>query len=361
MKYILSILLFFFLSALPLHAQENFDVGTILSIEKHNQTTDVNIFIEKGPHKDTSITIDYPTDEFENLALTYSRDDKVVISSFDKDDKTIYQLHDKYRIQPLIWIFILFLIIAIIFGKKHGARSILGLAFSIFIIISFIVPRLLAGQNPLLICIIGAIIIAAISMFLSHGFNRRTSVALISTIITFTISCILAVIFVSLSKLTGLGSEEAAFLVGDSTRQLNLQGLLLGGIIIGTLGVLDDVTTSQTASIDELYKANSSLTFSELYRRGTSIGKEHIASLINTLALAYAGASLPLFLLFAINKTTPYWVALNSEFIAEEIIRTLVGSITLVLAVPLSTLLATYIILKTKEPLSHEPGHTHVH
>jgi len=153
-------------------------------------------------------------------------------------------------------------------------------------------------------------------------------------------------IFVEGSQLLGLGSEEAMFLQLDPSLTLNLQGLLLSGIIIGTLGVLDDVTASQAAVVDEISKANESLGFKELYKRGLSVGHEHIAALVNTLFLAYAGAALPLFLLFYINKTQPLWVILNGELIAEEIVRTMVGSSALVLAVPITTALAAYFIPK---------------
>ena len=141
---------------------------------------------------------------------------------------------------------------------------------------------------------------------------------------------------------------------------VNLRGLLLGGIIIGALGVLDDITTAQTAAIDEISKANPRLGFRELYRSGTSIGREHIASLINTLALAYAGASLPILLLFSINEEMPMWTILNSEFMAEEIVRTLVGSSALLLAVPISTYLAARAFAHGKHTRA-ATGHVHSH
>jgi uncharacterized membrane protein len=178
-------------------------------------------------------------------------------------------------------------------------------------------------------------------------------------VITFTITAIMAVSFVKIASLFGLGTEEAMFIVGDARIKINMQGILLGGIIIGTLGVLDDITTSQAAAIDEINKANPKLTMYQLYKHGTSIGKEHIASLINTLALAYVGAALPLLLLFSINQGTPLWVIVNSEYIAEEIVRTMIGSLSLVLAVPITTILATYFLKKTNVKLDGPPGCCH--
>ena len=170
--------------------------------------------------------------------------------------------------------------------------------------------------------------------------------------ITLGIAAALSIISVSLAKLSGAAQEEASYLHLEALPTLDLRGLLLGGIIIGALGILDDVTTAQVAVVDELKKANPSLSHGELYRRGISVGQEHIASLINTLVLAYAGASFPLLLVFALDKTIPLWVSLNAEFIAEEVVRTLVGSIALVFAVPISTFLAAYFFSRKKH---HNP------
>ena len=211
----------------------------------------------------------------------------------------------------------------------------------------------------MLVSLIGSVGIACTSLYLAHGLNRRTTIALMSTMITLVLSTLLAVAFVHLAKLFGMGAEESVFLQVGTLQQVNLRGLLLGGIIIGALGVLDDITTAQTAAIDELSKANATLGFSELYRAGTSIGREHIASLINTLALAYVGASLPVLLLFSINQEMPWWVIVNSEFVAEEIVRTLVGSSTLLFAVPISTWIAAKTFAYGKH--TNSKGHAHVH
>jgi len=156
-----------------------------------------------------------------------------------------------------------------------------------------------------------------------------------------------------LARLFGMGTEEAFYVQMGLLENIDLKGLLLGGIIIGALGVLDDVTTGQAAAVDEIHKANPTLPFIELYRRGLSVGREHITSLVNTLALAYIGAGLPLLLLFTTNTVQPLWVAMNAESIVEEIIRTLVGSTTLIFAVPITTALMAHI-------LKRWPSHTSV-
>ena len=249
---------------------------------------------------------------------------------------------DKYRLSPIIFISLIFIAIIFIFAGLKGITSLLGLCFSIFIIGAFIVPQILAGKDPLTISLIGATFITCISIFLAHGFNKQTLLAVVSTLISLVLAAFTAIFFVSITKLFGTGSETAYALQISGMQNINLRGLLLGGIIIGVLGVLDDVTTTQTATVNEIHKANSELSFKELYRRGISVGKEHMISMVNTLALAYAGVSLPLFLLFTLNEGQPFWVLLNSEFIAEELIRTLVGSSILILAVPLATLISAY-------------------
>lgn len=258
-----------------------------------------------------------------------------------KTGEKSYFIADRYRLPYMFLAILLFVLLVIYFGRWKGAMSIVALVLSFVVLVSFVIPALMKGYSALWVTIIGSFIIATFGMMLSHGFSRRTVVALISSLLTLVMAIGLSVLFVDLVQLFGNGSDEAAYLKLDPNLHLNLKGLLLGGIIIGTLGVLDDVTIAQVAAIDELHSANEKLGPTELYRRGISIGKEHIASVVNTLVLAYAGASLPLFLLFTIDSVQPLWVTLNSEFIAEEIVRTFIGSVALILAVPISTYLAS--------------------
>lgn len=255
-----------------------------------------------------------------------------------------YYLVDKFRAPYLGIIFAIFFLVVFVFGKLKGLSSILGLFVSLLILIYYMIPRIVAGDNPILISLIGAFVIAFVSIYLAHGFSKRTTIALVSTLITLIIATLASFIFVGLAKLSGAGTEEALFLQSGLLSGVNLKGLLLGGIIIGSLGVLDDITTAQVATVDELKKANKKLDIVELYKRGLSVGREHIASLVNTLVLAYAGASFPLLLLFTLNQDIPFWVSINSEYLAEEVVRTLVGSTSLILAVPISTFLAAYLL-----------------
>jgi len=268
--------------------------------------------------------------------------DTLLITRIEYFGETEYHILDKYRVPSLVWAGIIFLLLVFAFSGFRGLGSVAGLIVGLIILTTFVVPQILEGHSPLIISIVGAVVIAVLSLYLAHGFSRRTGVALIGTIATLLVATGLAVGFVELTGLAGLGSEEAYFLQIDPRVAINLKGLLLGGILIGALGVLDDITTAQVAVVSELKLANPALSKRELYARGISVGREHIASLVNTLALAYVGASFPLLLYFALDSPQPLWVTFNSEFIAEEIVRTLVGSSALVLAVPLTTFLAAW-------------------
>lgn len=255
-----------------------------------------------------------------------------------------YVLADVYRLPTLMWLAGGFLALVILVARKQGILSIIGMALSLVILAKFVVPQILMGGNPILITLAGSFIIAVVTVYLSHGFTVHSHLALLSIMATLLAVSLLSTVAVQTGYLVGLGSENAYFLQFGQTANINLQGLLLGGIILGTLGILDDIVIAQISVVFQLKFANKKLSFSELYHRALVVGKDHVASLTNTLVLAYTAANLPLFLLFTINQAAPTWVTLNSEVIAEEIIRTLVGSIGLVLAVPLATLCAVYVV-----------------
>ena len=275
-----------------------------------------------------------------------------------------YVLADIYRLPTLMWLAIGFFGLVIFIARKQGFFSIIGMVLSLFVLTFQIVPQILAGQNPILVSLIGCCVIATLTVYLSHGVTRESHIALAAMFMTLAAVSLLSYITVHLSYLVGLGSEEAYYLQFGPSARLNLQGLLLGGIMLGTLGVLDDITIAQISIVTQLKEAKPDIEFMELYNRGLAVGKDHVASLVNTLILAYAGSSLPLFLLFTLNTTQPAWVAVNSEMIAEEVVRTLTGSLGLVLAVPLATLAASYFAIyrpqRGKSAKSH-PTHIHAH
>jgi uncharacterized membrane protein len=276
----------------------------------------------------------------------YKPGDEVLISySHDFTGDEVFYITDFIRRQPLIWLFLIFAVLTVIVGRWRGVSSLLGLAISFLIIFLFILPNIYKGYNPVLIAIIGSVFIVPTTFYLSHGLNRKTSIAILGTLIALVITGILAKIFVDLAKLTGYASEEAAFLQVAKPGIINIRGLILAGIIIGVLGVLDDVTVSQAAIVQQLKEVNPKIKLKQLFTRAMDVGQDHIASMVNTLVLVYAGAALPLLLLF-IDSSSPFSQIINYEIIAEEIIRALVGSIGLISAVPVTTFLASHFIHK---------------
>ena len=266
----------------------------------------------------------------------------VIVARNTDLDGDAYYITDRYRLPMLVLGFLIFAVAVILFGKWRGLTSFLGLMVSILILVLYVVPQILAGSDPLFVSLVGSAVIAFTSLYLAHGFSARTTIALVGTISTIVIAVLLTVVFVDALQLLGISTEES-FVLRYEIEAINLQGILLAGIIIGMLGVLDDVTIGQAATISEIKKANPALKFKELYTHGISVGREHIASLVNTLVMAYAGAALPLFLLIVIQSgDVPVWLAINGEPIAEEIARSLIGSVALILAVPITTFLAAY-------------------
>lgn len=272
----------------------------------------------------------------------YQVNDKVILTETKTSAGRQLFISDYVRRDPLIWLLILFVVVVVIVARKRGLFSLLGMLLSFLVIFGYILPNISQGKDPILVAITGSLIIIPLTFILSHGLNRKTFTAIGATLVTLIFTGLLAVLFIELTKLTGFSSEEAAFLQLGKKGLLEMKGLLLAGIIIGVLGVLDDITVAQAAVVFQLKKTDPGLGFVKLYRQTMQVGHDHISSMVNTLVLVYAGASLPLLLLF-INNPRPLSFIINYEFIAEEIVRTLVASIGLVMAVPLTTLFASYI------------------
>jgi len=268
--------------------------------------------------------------------------DRVVLMLTADMEADTWTVIDVVRRPALYWLAAIFAVAVTLIGGWRGISSMVGLAISFVVLIKFILPQLLGGANPVLVSISGATIILVTTMYLAHGISKKTTVAVVGTALSLVATGLLASYFLKVATLSG-ASEEAYYLqtaLGDTA--LNLQGLLLAAIIIGALGVLDDITISQSAVVFALQDANRKLRWRELFSRAMIVGQDHIASMVNTLVLAYAGAALPLLLLF-VTFDVPFGVALNREIIAAEIVRTLVGSLGLVTAVPITTALAAYV------------------
>lgn len=300
--------------------------------------------------------------ELERLATDttaqYGPGSKVILTKETFGDQVNYFIVDHVRTPALAFIFIAFVALVIWISGMHGIRSLVGLASSFVVIFLFILPNIQRGYDPILVAIGGAIFIMLVTFYLSHGFSKKTTISLIGTFLSLVITGVLSIAFVNLAKLTGYATEETIFLQLSQGSSFNARGLLLAGIIIGTLGVLDDITLSQTSIVQELIRTNPKLTTKKLFMKAMNVGKDHIASLVNTLILVYTGGSLPLLLLFLDARVSAADL-INFEIIAEEVVRTLVGSMGLVLAVPITTFIACQLkdtLLKDKSS-----GHSHHH
>lgn len=348
---VLFVSLFFFFPTVSLAQSANQAEYYKGNVEKIlNETTDktiqsvkqsLSVKLLEGPEKGKTVTASYVFPEKSKPWQSLQKGDDIVVVK-QAAQGSAYGIYDRFRFTNIIFIAIGFALLVLIVAGLRGIGSLLGLAISLAIILFFIVPQILGGQDPLFISIIGSLVIMVTTIYLAHGFSQRTTIAIASTFLSLLITGLLAVLFVHLLRLTGGGSEDA-YMLQFGKQAINLQGLLLGGIIIGTLGVLDDTTTTQAATIFTLAETNAKLKVRDLIRKGLFIGREHITSLVNTLVLAYAGASLPLFIFFILNPLQqPLWVILNNEMVVEEIARTLAGSIGLILAVPITTVMAAF-------------------
>jgi uncharacterized membrane protein len=288
--------------------------------------------------------------------------DRVDVEMVLIDDEPQYYLRDFRRLSTLAWLVGLFVLAVLAIGRWQGLRSLVGLGLSLVIVVRFLVPAILAGNPPPVVAMVGAMAIMIVTLYLSHGFNAMTTSAVVGTAGALAAAIGLALLVIDRGHITGFGSEEAV-LARFAVAGLDLQGLVLAGLIIASLGVLDDVTISQASTVFALHDTDPRLTWRALFGRAMKVGRDHIASVVNTLFLAYAGASLALLVLFSTGGL-PVQQILNSEVLAEEIVKTVVGSLGLIAAVPLTTALAAAVAIQRPAgagavPAGHHHGHRH--
>lgn len=288
--------------------------------------------------------------EFEQSIDSPIRDgDGILVDILVNPDGTVQvYFYDFERSTPMLLLLLVFVAAIVVLGRWRGVGALAGLAASLVVILWFVLPALLEGTNAVAVAVVAAGAIAFIALFLAHGINLATAAALLSSLASLAITALLAWAFVVACKLAGLADESIGFL-GALGGDIDPRGLLLAGIVIGSLGVLDDVTVTQVSAVWELKHARPESDFAELYGRAVRIGRDHISSTVNTLFLAYAGASLPLLLLFSEAGQSVSSVA-TREIVAVEIVRALVGSIGLVASVPISTALAAAVVASGSPP-----------
>ena len=300
----------------------------------------VEVQVEEGEYSGLFYEIEYGTRQIRNEMILLKVGDKlmVTITTLPTGEVSV-QFTDFYRNNSLLLLLGIFILASVVISGWKGVRSVLGILLSLAVIILIILPGIQAGKDPLLISIFGAFFFMAFSLYLVYGWTVKTHAAVLGSLVALAITGLLAYIFVNHAHLTGYGDENMFYISQLTNNTLNVRSLLLAGVLIGTIGVLDDLVISQASAVFELFRNNPGQTFKELFRSAMNIGQDHIAATVNTLVLAYAGAALPMLLLFSFSNVN-FTMALNLEFIAEEIVRTMVGSLGLFAAVLITTALS---------------------
>lgn len=339
--------------------EETFEAKVIKILDKKDlkredgsTVTQQNLLLKglSGKWKDKEVKFEGISDIEVASAGTYNVGDKVLVQkSTDMQGVERYYIMDFVRRGYLYLLGFIFALIIVVIGKQKGVKSLIGLIVSFFIIIKFILPKILDGSNPLYVGLIGAFFILMIMIYLTEGWKQKSHLAVLSVLISLFFTLIFSIIFTKLTRLSGMAQDEAVFLIGLTKNAINFQGLLLAGMLIGAVGVLDDVIVSQIESVKQIKEANPNLPKNKVFAMAFKIGNTHLGTMVNTLFLTYAGASLPLLLLFVVNQGTftSFSQVINNEVIATEVVRTFVGNIGVALSMPIATYFGAY-WLKTK-------------
>jgi len=320
--------------------------------------------LTSGPEKGQRVEVSVGVRDLNTAGQRFAPGDRLFLTvSTGPDGSRAYTILDRDRSTPLAVLAVLFAGAIVALGRWKGVRALLGLAFTFVVLIWVLVPLILRGYPPVPVAIAVSFVVFVVTLTVTHGVGRMVLAAMAGTSLSLILTGLLAALFVAAAGLTGLADEEASFLqVVLGERAVSPRGLLLAGMLVGALGVLDDITVSQSSLVFELRRANPSLTGWELFAAGVRVGRDHIAATVNTLVLAYAGAALPLLLLFSQLEEPLLWI-LNREIVAQEVVQTLVGSLGLIAAVPLTTGFAAWLAVRTPvtalEPSPHHHGHVH--
>jgi uncharacterized membrane protein len=264
------------------------------------------------------------------------------------------------RRTPLLGLAALFALLVIALGRWQGVRSLVGLGASLAVVAGFIVPAMLAGGPPLLVALVGGLAVMLLTIALTHGVGLKSAAAVLGTTAALLLTALLAVAATGVASITGLSSEEGSLLQATGEGRLSLQGLVIAGMVIGALGVLDDVTVTQASVTLSLRRADGGAGLRRLFGEAMAVGRDHVGAVVNTLVLAYVGAALPVLLIFSTAGTT-LDSAVNREPVAEEIVSMLVGSIGLVAAVPITTALAAVLAVRIPAAALPRDAHAHAH
>jgi uncharacterized membrane protein len=262
--------------------------------------------------------------------------------SFLPEEGEVWFVIDFRRRAPLVWLGVLFVGAVLLVGRWRGLRALAGLGVSLGVVFGFILPAILGGASPPLVALVGGTAVVLGTLFLTHGAGRMTLAAATGTLGALVLTVSIGVTVLDATRITGFASEDAVY-AGYALGGLDLAGLVLAGLIVGALGVLDDVAVAQASTVAALHEADPGQSVATLFARAMRVGRDHIASVVNTLVLAYVGASMGLLVLFS-TSGLPTVEILASEQVATEIVRTIVGSLGLIAAVPLTTAVAAAVL-----------------
>lgn len=304
---------------------------------------DLKLIGLEGKWQDEEIMYKGVSDIEVTSAAQYKVGDRVFVDAYqDIEGEQVFYISDFVRTNYLYLLFAIFVLVVLVVGKAKGLKALLGLFISFFVIIKFILPQILAGRDPFLISLLGGLLMLGIIIYLTEGINKKSHIAILSVLISLSFTLALSLIFTNLVKLTGLAQEEAMFLIGLGEASINFKGLLLAGFIIGSIGVLDDIIIGQIEAVEQIREANPKLPAKKVFSLSYKIGNTHLGAITNTLFLTYAGAALPLLIIFIVNQDAgaTFGRLINMEAMSTEIVRTLVGSIGVILSMPIATFLA---------------------
>jgi len=313
----------------------------------------LDVEIIEGPSAGQVLALDLPAEGYPEFRVG---DIVELLPSDIPGQGETWFVTDIRRLGALGWLALAFVGGVLAVGRWRGLRALIGLGLSLWVVIGFMLPAILAGSSPPVVALVGGTAILIITLYLSHGFNAMTTAAAVGTLGALVTTVVIALVAIDGTRITGFASEDAVY-ARFALGELDLRGLVLAGLIVAALGVLDDVTVSQASTVFTVHEADPSQSFSQLVTRGMRVGRDHIASVVNTLFLAYAGASLGLLVLFS-TSGLPVRELVNTELVAVELVKTMVGSLGLLAAVPLTTLIAAASVAGT-EPTGHDRGHSH--
>jgi uncharacterized membrane protein len=310
--------------------------------------------IKDGPDAGTQVPVDLPPDA---VAAGVKVGSTIVLTHDPSggSGSSGYAFQDFARGPPIVALAVAFVLVVGLVARWRGLAAVAGLGFAFFVLLTFMLPALLAGESPTWVSLVGSSAIMFVVLYLAHGFSVRTTTALIGTLFGLALVAVLGEVSVAAAHLTGFSSDATLYLQQfDPT--LNFSGLVLAGVVVAGLGVLNDVTVTQASAVWQIFEASPELGWRQLFARGMAVGRDHIASTVYTIVFAYAGAALPLLMLFEIYRR-PAWTVLTGMEVGEEVIRTFVGAIALVLAVPVTTFVGAVVATMARHPTTSGEPH----